>query len=68
MAIDTRDWYRERANAKDGYVEQASFRISDGERARQADRRAWRRNFIVAGAVVTVISATVAAVRLRRRK
>lgn len=42
MGADNRDWYRDWWRRKTGYVERASFRVSEGELARLRHRRAWR--------------------------
>jgi hypothetical protein len=67
MAIDTRDWYRSWLNKKDGYIEKAAFRISEGERARQKHAAGWRRNFLAAGAAVALVTIAAVAKRASRR-
>lgn len=66
MAADQRDWYRDWWRKKTGYVERANFRISEGERQRNNFRRAWRRNFLVAGAAATAVALAVVIKRRRR--
>ena len=42
MASDNRDWYRDWWRKKTGYVERASFRISEADHQRAVRARAWR--------------------------
>lgn len=57
MAIDQRDYYREHVQKQTGYVERARFRMSEADFQRLRTRRAWRRNFLVLGAVVLALLA-----------
>lgn len=66
MAADNRDWYRDWWRKKTGYVERAAFRVSEKDRERELIRKAWRRNFAVAGAVVLAIGAVGIAKRINR--
>ena len=50
MAIDTRDWYRNRFNKKTGYSESAAFRVSHRDLLVSRRRREWR-NFWIGVAV-----------------
>ena len=59
MGVDSRDWYRDWLRKKTGYVERASFRVSEADRSRQKYRGAWRRNFCVLGALVVAFVAVV---------
>ena len=64
MAADNRDWYRGWWRKKTGYVERASFRISEGERAKQKFNADWRRNWLILAGVVAAIAAAIIAKRL----
>lgn len=46
MAIDTRDYYRDKIRKKTGYVERADFRVSEHDAARRRHAKAWRGNWI----------------------
>jgi hypothetical protein len=45
MASDNRDWYRDWWRKKTGYVERASFRVSEADRLRQKYVKKWWANF-----------------------
>lgn len=55
MGVQDRDWYRDWWRKRTGYTERASFRVGHGERLRSLRRSAWRRNWVIAGAVVLVL-------------
>jgi hypothetical protein len=55
MAIDTRDWHKDHANKRAGYVERASFRLGHGEVVRRKHAAAWRRNGLLALAALLVL-------------
>lgn len=55
MAIDTRDWYKDRHNRRARYVERAAFRVGHGEALRRKRSAAWRRNFAALFAVVCAL-------------
>jgi|GEM_PF-3225184 len=59
MASDNRDWYRDWWRKKTGYVERASFRVSEGERKRQRYRAEWRRNLIIFGLFLAFVIALI---------
>jgi hypothetical protein len=56
MAMDTRDYYRDRLRKQAGYVERAPFRVSLGDVAREKHRAAWRRNWLIVAAVIAAIA------------
>lgn len=64
MAADQRDWYRDWWRKKTGYVERASFRVSESEFQRLRRGAAWRSVFIKAFLLVLVLVAVVFAKRL----
>ncbi len=43
MPLDTRDYYIESLRKRTGYVERASFRMSERDKSRMRRRSAWRR-------------------------
>lgn len=49
MAIDTRDYYRDRIRKKAVYIERADFRMSEHDVARRKHARAWCGNWIKLG-------------------
>lgn len=55
MAADNRDWYRDWWRKKTGYVERASFRVSDAEFGRAKDRLQVRRLVVYAVLVVLLL-------------
>lgn len=59
MAIDTRDYYRDRIRKKTGYVERADFRVSEHDVSRHKHARAWRGNWIKLGIFLTIIGALI---------
>lgn len=59
MAIDTRDYYRDRIRKKAGYVERAHFRVSEHDLARQNHARAWRGNWIKLGVFLAIVMAVI---------
>lgn len=42
MALDTRDYWKQKWNKKSAYVEEADFRVADSEFRRRKRRRFWR--------------------------
>lgn len=52
MASDQRDWYKEWWRKKTGYVERASFRLSHADVERGKYLGAWKRNLMIALAVL----------------
>jgi hypothetical protein len=63
MAIDTRDYYRDRIRKKTGYVESADFRVSEHDVSRQKHARAWRGNWIKLGIFLAVLAVLIWAKR-----
>ena len=59
MAIDTRDYYRDRIRKKTGYVERADFRVSEHDVARRKHARAWRGNWIKLGIFLFLLAAGI---------
>lgn len=59
MAIDTRDYYRDRIRKKTGYVERADFRVSEHDVSRHKHARAWRGNWIKLAIFLTIIAAVI---------
>lgn len=59
MAIDTRDYYRDRIRKKTGYVERADFRVSEHDLSRHKHARAWRGNWIKLGIFLAIIGAVI---------
>ena len=45
MALDTRDYWKEKHNKKTGYVEAADFRLSVAEVRRRRYRKEWAQVF-----------------------
>lgn len=63
MGSDNRDWYRDWWRKRTGYAERAAFRIGHDEhrrakieRKRAANASAWRRNLLIAVAVVLILT------------
>lgn len=59
MAIDTRDYYRDRIRKKTGYVERADFRVSEHDVARRKHASAWRGNWIKLGIFLFLLAAGI---------
>ena len=59
MAIDTRDYYRDRIRKKAHYVERADFRVSEHEVSRRKYSRAWRGNWIKLGIFLFLLVAGI---------
>jgi len=59
MAIDTRDYYRDRIRKKTGYVERADFRVSEHDLSRHKHAKAWRGNWIKLGIFLALIGAVI---------
>lgn len=59
MAIDIRDYYRDRIRKKTGYVERADFRVSEHDVSRQKHANAWRRNWIRLGIFLAVLGLVI---------
>lgn len=57
MAIDTRDWYRDKLRKRTGYVERATFRTGRSESLWPIKFKAWRRKAAVAAVIVLAITA-----------
>jgi hypothetical protein len=55
MAIDTRDYYRDRIRKKTDYVERADFRVSGHDLSRHKHARAWRGNWIKLGIFLALL-------------
>jgi hypothetical protein len=55
MAGDQRDWYREWWRKRTGYVERASFRVSEADRRRERNSALWQRNLWGTVGVLLVI-------------
>lgn len=59
MAIDTRDYYRDKIRKRMGYVERADFRVSEHDVARRKHARAWLGNWIKLGIFVALLIAWI---------
>lgn len=59
MALDTRDYYRDKIRKKTGYVERAAFRVSEHDHERQKHAKAWRKNWIKLGIFLAFMAALV---------
>ena len=44
MASDQRSWYRDWWRRRTGYVERATFRMSEADRERERNAALWQRN------------------------
>lgn len=55
MALDTRDYWKKRFNKRDGYTENADFRIGVAEHKRKKYRSAWASNFRKLGLLVLLV-------------
>lgn len=64
MAFDQRDYYRDWWRKKTGYVERASFRISEGDHKRQKHKSAWRRIWIKVLILCVLLVAVVVVKRM----
>ncbi len=64
MASDNRDWYRDWWRKKTGYVERASFRVSESDRLRMRRRREWKLLFIKAFFCLVLLVGLIKAARI----
>lgn len=55
MALDTRDYWKNKWNKRTGYKENADFRIGVAEHKRKRFRNAWRQNFVKLGLLLAMI-------------
>lgn len=55
MALDTRDYFLARLRKRLGYVERASFRMGEHEKAAARRRAEWRRVALLLAVLVAVI-------------
>lgn len=55
MALDTRDYWKQKWNKRFGYKENADFRIGVAEHKRKRYRKAWARNFQKLGIFLALV-------------
>ena len=63
MALDTRDYWKQKWNKRSGYKENADFRIGVAEQKRKQYRNAWIRNFQNLGLFFALVSIVVYALK-----